>query len=195
MMHNKNLRTVAIGVSALGIAAAGIVTTAMGDSPSGRDGNHAGPSVGRTASAQVETSHLGSLRSTRSGFGGASLHSAFDGPAAASRMTDRPMWRSTAMSGPTSPTNPTNPTAPAPARKPLVSVHVGGPVPVQVDSDQVLATAKSAVKTATDTVDWAKTTVDRTVQALPVKASVKQDKSGTTVTVTALGTTASAHVG
>ncbi|MBK5307115.1 MAG: hypothetical protein JJD92_10545 [Frankiaceae bacterium] len=190
MLQTKNLRTVAIGVSALGVAAAGIATVAMGDSPSGRHGSHAGASAGRTTTAQADISHLGSLGWSRS---------AFDGPAAASRTTDRPMSPSTASTRRTSPTSPTSLSVPAAAHKPLVSAHVGGPVTVQVDTDQVLATANSAVKTAANTVNntvtWAKTTVDRTVQSLPVKASVKQDQSGTTVSVSAAGTTASAHVG
>ena len=190
-MHTTNRQTIAIGVSALGIAAAGLATVAMGDSPSGRHAAQADAAAGRTASAPA-TSHLGSLSSTRTAFSGTSLSGAFDGPAAASRTTDRPSARPTSLSASAGSVTPTS--LPA-GQKPLASVHVGGPVTVQVDTEQVVATANSAVKTATSTVAWAKSTVGRTVQSLPVKASVQQNESGTTVSVSTLGTTASAHVG
>jgi hypothetical protein len=190
MLQTKNLRTAAIGVSAIAVAAAGLATIAMGDSPSGRQGTPTRAAARPTVGEPAATPRFDALGSHLTAFGGTSFDSAFAGPAPANRMTDRPRSQSRMSARSTTPAG-----LPAPARKPLVSAHVGGPVTVQVDTDEVLTTVGSAVKTATNTVIWAKTTVDRTVQSLPVKASVTQDKNGTTVTVSAVGTTASAHVG
>ena len=188
MLNTTNRRTIAVGISALGIAAAGIATVAFGDSPTGGHGTHAGAAAGRTATAQAETSHL-TLGSGRTAFTSASFDSAFDGPAPATRMTDRPMSYSAGSRRTTSTSVST------PAHKPLLSANLDGPVTVHVTTDDVLATASYAVKTVNNTVTWAKTTVDRTVQSLPVKASVTRDQNGTTVTASAAGTSASAHVG
>jgi hypothetical protein len=71
---------------------------------------------------------------------------------------------------------------------------VQGPVTVHVDTNEVFSTVNSTLKTVNNTVSWAKTTVDRTVQSLPVKATVTNGKGGTDVTVEAVGTSASAHL-
>ena len=195
MLHNTNLRTAAIGVSALGIAAAGIATVAMGGSAAGRHGTHAHVSAGRTVIAQAETSHLSATSSRGNAFSGTRLSSALETPAAENQPAGESSTTRLASNRATT-ASATATSLPKQTGKPLVSAHVGdGPTTVQVDTDQVLATVSSTVKTATNTVSWAKSTVDRTVQSLPVKAGITQDRSGTTVTVSTLGTTAAAHVG
>jgi hypothetical protein len=190
MLHITNLRTVAIGVSSLGLAAAGIAVSLGGSDANSQGSAKAGTTAGRTATAQADTSDLGAQGTIRSILNGTSVDAAFDGPAAASRTIDRPKPAGARRTTPTS--------LPAPGQKPLLSADLDGPVTVHVTTDDVLSTVNTTVsntvKTVNNTVGWAKTTVDRTVQSLPVKATVTTSKNGTDVTATVLGTSASAHI-
>jgi hypothetical protein len=184
MLHITNLRTVAIGVSSLGLAAAGIAISLGGDS-AGSGPASAGATAGHTASAQVDTSRQGALHGARAAVNGASIDAAFEGPAPANRLTDRPTVRAATT------TLRTNRPA---TQQPLLSADVDGPVDVHITTDDVLRTVGSTVTTATNTVAWAKATVDRTVQSLPVKATVTTGRDGTDVSAQALGTSANAHI-
>ncbi len=184
MLHITSLRTVAIGVSSLGLAAAGIAISLGGDS-AGQGPARAGASAGRTATAQADTTSLGALRGTHSLLDGTSVDASFGGPAPATRTTDRPASRvSTTVQS----------QQPATSPKPLVSADIDGPVTVHVTTDEVFSTVNATLKSVNNTVSWAKTTVDRTVQSLPVKATVTTGKDGTDVSAQALGTSASAHI-
>jgi hypothetical protein len=184
MLHITSLRTVAIGVSSLGLAAAGIAVSLGGDG-SGQSSASAGTTNGRTATAQADTSQLGAMRTTRAILNGTSVDASFGGPAPATRTTDRPASRvSTTL----------QPGQPATPQKPLLSADVDGPVTVHVTTDDVISTVNATLKTVNSTVSWAKTTVDRTVQSLPVKATVTTGKDGTDVSAQALGTSASVHI-
>ena len=184
MLHITSLRTIAIGVSSLGLAAAGIAGSLGGDG-AGPSSANAGTTSGRTATAQADTSELGAFRTTRAILNSTSVDASFDGPAPANRSTDRPVG---------SPASTLRTGQPAPAPKPLLSADVDGPVTVHVSTDDVISTVNSTLKTVNNTVSWAKTTVNRTVQSLPVKATVTTGKDGTDVSAQALGTSASAHI-
>jgi hypothetical protein len=184
MLHITSLRTVAIGVSSLGLAVAGIAIGLGGDG-SGHSSASAGTSNGHTAAAQADTSKLGAVRTTRAILNGTSVDAAFGGPAPATRTSDRPASRV-----PTAP----RPSRPATTSKPVLSAAVDGPVTIHVSTDDVINTVDATLTTVSNTVSWAKTTVDRTVQSLPVKATVTTGKDGTDVSAQALGTSASAHI-
>lgn len=189
MLHITNLRTVAVGISALGLTAAGIAT--LGGGPAGTSAQ-AGAAAGRTATAQADTSKLETGRTIRTTLEAAGHDSAFSGPAAATRITDRPARPVRPATAPRR----TSPAAlPQPAHTSLLTVGVDGPVTAQVTTDDVLKTAGSVVTTARNTVSWAKGTVDRTVRSLPVKATVTTGKGGTDVNASVLGVSAGAHVG
>jgi hypothetical protein len=193
MLHITNLRTVAIGISGLGLAAAGIAVSLGGDS-TGSGPAGAGTSAGRTANAQADTSTLDTFPAMRTTLDGTSVDTAFDSPSADTRTDDRRPTRITTDTPRTTPADLPTPSQP----KPLLSADIEGPVTVHVTTDDVVTTVGSTVsstlKTVHNTVSWAKTTVDRTVQSLPVKATVTTGKGGTDVTVSAAGTSASAHI-
>lgn len=199
MLHITNRRTLALGVSALGLAAAGISITIL-DNGSAQGQAAAGATAGPhgTATAEAYTAELGGRRATRTSLSHGAVNASTGAPTASIRTAGRrapgrPIG-TTSLSGRTSPA-----ATALPPRSGLVSIDVRGPVNAHVDSTEILTTARTTVlstlQLATDTVRWTKSTVDRTVRSLPVTASVTTGKDGTTASASAAGVGATAHVG
>lgn len=191
MLHITSTRSVAVGISALAVAAAGIATLALG-ADRGAAPATAGTPAGRTAPAADNLSRLAIADTFRATPTGSGESSAVSGPAAATRITDRPAGPVQSAAAPRAASSAV---LPRPAHTPLVKVGVEGPVTAQVSTDDVLTTAASVVTTVRNTVSWANGTVHRTVSSLPVKATVTTGPGGTDVNASVLGVSAGAHVG